>query len=239
MAFGTKKEPEPPVDPVPWAEVNRFVVGTLERPVTKKRHQAVRGERAVRTPRGRKGYDQVFAPCAYIASAEETAERVPGAAFALFEDAALERLLCTVGVPGEEDGALAYPVCDAAGAEVGTVRRLPGGALRRHSWRVTQPGRPEITGTGELAQYGLAGKAVTVGLHATFALLDSAMRGDARGPKARKPRELTWSAGETTVMHSAGSKEMTLRADWFDRRLAFAFALIGDGSEPDRGTAAG
>lgn len=38
-------------------------------------------------------------------------------------------------------------------------------------------------------------------------------------------------------MHSAGSKEMTLRADWFDRRLAFAFALIGDGAVPNRGAA--
>ncbi|WP_436737373.1 hypothetical protein [Streptomyces sp. BBFR102] len=239
MAIGRKKEPEPPVETVPWADVNRFVVGTLERPVTKKRHQAVRGERAVRVPRGRKGYDQVFAPCAYTADAEETAARVPGAAFALFEDAALERLLCSVGVPEEENGVRAYPVRDAYGAEVGTVRRLPGGVLRRHTWRVAQPGRPEITGAGELAQHGLAGKAFTVGLSATFALLDSAMRGGEGGPAKKKPRPLIWSTGEETVMHSAGSKEMTLRADWFDRRLAFAFALIGDGPEPDRGAATG
>ncbi|MGA4859367.1 hypothetical protein ACPCAB_22260 [Streptomyces koyangensis] len=233
MDFAKGREPEP-VETVPWAEVNRFVIGTLERPRTKKQRQAVWGERAVRVPRGRKGYDQVFAPCAYVASAEETAARVPGAAFALFEDAARERLLCSVGVPAQEArGVLAYPVRDAAGTEVGTVRRVPGGPLRRHSWRVTQPGHPEITGAGELAQYGLAGKAVSIGLAATSVLLDLSTRAGAGG----KPRELTWAAERKNVMHSAGSKEMTLRADWFDRRLAFAFALIGDGAVPNRGAA--
>ncbi|OWA06447.1 hypothetical protein B9W68_18465 [Streptomyces sp. CS227] len=233
MDFAKGQEPEP-VATVPWAEVNRFVIGTLERPVTKKQRQAVRGERAVRAPRGRKAYDQVFAPCAYVAFAEETAARVRGAEFALFEDAALERLLCSVGVPAREArGVLAYPVRDASGAEVGTVRRVPGGPLRRHTWRVAQPGYPEITGTGELAQHGLAGKAISIGLAATSALLNPATHAGASG----KPRGLTWAAEGRNVMHSAGSKEMTLRADWFDRRLAFAFALIGDGPTPDRGAA--
>jgi hypothetical protein len=38
-------------------------------------------------------------------------------------------------------------------------------------------------------------------------------------------------------MLSEASKKMTITADWLDRRLAFAFPLIGDDDKPRHGAA--
>ncbi len=40
-------------------------------------------------------------------------------------------------------------------------------------------------------------------------------------------------------MDSEGSDTVAVRATWLDRRLAFAFALIGDGQKPATGAAGG
>ncbi|MFS8204865.1 hypothetical protein ACLVWQ_40105 [Streptomyces sp. CWNU-52B] len=48
------------------------------------------------------------------------------------------------------------------------------------------------------------------------------------GDQRSKSRSLEWRAGDKVVMVSEGSEKVTVRADWLDRRLAFAFALVGD-----------
>lgn len=43
-----------------------------------------------------------------------------------------------------------------------------------------------------------------------------------------RPRSLERRVNDTVVMVSEGSVEVTVNADWVDRRLAFTFALVGD-----------
>ncbi|MEU9080131.1 hypothetical protein [Kitasatospora sp. NPDC048538] len=48
------------------------------------------------------------------------------------------------------------------------------------------------------------------------------------GDHPAKPRTLEWRADGVVVMLSEGSEKVTVKAEWIDRRLAFAFALVGD-----------
>ena len=51
------------------------------------------------------------------------------------------------------------------------------------------------------------------------------------------PFGTVYRPGEEKVMESEGSDTVSVRTDWLDRRLAFAFALIGDGPKPAKGAA--
>ncbi|MFD8120583.1 hypothetical protein ACH5AU_12870 [Streptomyces albidoflavus] len=58
------------------------------------------------------------------------------------------------------------------------------------------------------------------------AAVDGLFAGD--GGDSSAPRRLAWTAGDELVMEIQEHHPAHLHADWLDRRLAFAFALIGD-----------
>ncbi|MFF1919055.1 hypothetical protein ACFVW8_00515 [Streptomyces sp. NPDC058221] len=225
MAFGRgRKTEEPPVEPVAWADVRTFVVSSEEKPVTVKRKRGVRGPRAIRVPKGGKDF-RVNAPCAYLAPASRPA---PG--LALYEDPEARHLLCYVGDPVDVDGERHHVVRDGQGGVLGTLRRIPPRRPFRHTWRIDQPGRPEIVGRNEWAAGDSAKEAVgRVAVKAAIGLVGAlADFGAEGGDQPSKPRTLEWTVDGEVVMVSEGSAEVTVKADWVDRRLAFAFALVGD-----------
>lgn len=236
MAFGRKKTPEPPVEQVGWADARRIVRGTLERPVTRKRHTAVHGPEALRVPLPPDGEAEIFAPCAYVAGAEALPALGTSTAYAAFLDPALSRLLLTVGRPEADGDDLVHTVRDDAGAELGTVRRVAGKGRRRPSWRIGRPGLPAVTGKADVDEVGAAGRLLLKGVDATLGVLDMAFRGGESAPDPKKPRFLVWrpeaEPGTTGVpekiMDSRGGQEFTFHTADFDRRLAFAVALKGD-----------
>ncbi|MGY6024991.1 hypothetical protein [Streptomyces spinosirectus] len=48
------------------------------------------------------------------------------------------------------------------------------------------------------------------------------------GDQRSGPRTLEWRAEGKIVTVSEGSEKVSVRAGWLDRRLAFAFVLVGD-----------
>ncbi|MEU7692009.1 hypothetical protein [Microbispora hainanensis] len=205
------KAAEPPVEPVAWTDVWEFVVSAVERPVTPKRRTATRGARAIRVPRGGKS-DRVFAPCAYVASRQLTG--LPAAPEpTLFEDAAQQRLLCYVAPAQEVDGERHHTVYDGQGRVVGAVKRIPPKRPFRHTWRIEQPGHPEITGRNEWVSGSLkdvAGRAAERLLHGA---LDNMLSGPELSDRARGPRSLEWRSGEEIVMTSEGGAHVRIRED--------------------------
>ncbi|MFH8453659.1 hypothetical protein ACH4CD_30980 [Streptomyces fungicidicus] len=237
MAFIRQKAEEPPVEQVGWADVQTFVVSSVERPETAKRRRAVWGKPAIRVARGSKDL-RVLAPCAFLGSEEVRPAEVatlPGLSAALprhtlYEDADRRRLLCYVEPPAATDeDKQQYAVRDAAGQVVGTLTRVPPKRPFRHTWRIEQPGHPEIVGRNEW----LSGDAKEIAGRVTGRFLGGVLNavadvGSEGGDQRAKPRSLDWRAADRTVMVSEGSKRVTVRAGWVDRRLAFAFALVGD-----------
>lgn len=216
--FGRKKEVEPPVEPVGWEQVGTFLVTDVERPWSRERKRAVTGRRAVRVPSGA-DEQSVLAPCAYVG---------PGPALALYEDPDSNRLLCALDAPVEVDGDRHHVVRDAYGASIGTVLRIPPKRPFKHTWRIDQPGHPTVVGRNEIVSGDSKAEFLVRGaLKASLFYLDSAL-GGGDGARPRTPRTLEWKTGSETVMLSQGSAEVTVKADWLDRRLAFAFALVGD-----------
>lgn len=227
MAFRKRKEPEAPVAQVDWRDVNEFLIGTMERPQTAARKQAVRGLSAIRVPQG-DGEERVFAPCAYRAPA--SAPLPPGlTGQRLFEDEEGHRLLCHVD-DGTEDGQIRrHEVRDGHGTVIGTIVRHPPKRRRaKHSWHIEQPGRPEIF--GGRSGLGSSVNPFELGLDmlvsgAVEMLTPGGFEDD--GNNRPSSRRLQWKADGEVVMSSQGT-ECTIRADWLDRRLAFAFILLGD-----------
>jgi hypothetical protein len=232
VAFGRSKSSadEPAVDPIPWATVGQFVIGTVERPETAKRKRMEWGKPAVRVPKGSKDL-QVLAPCAFLGSADTHSAALPSRPeHTLYEDPDTRQLLCYVEPAVEADGEQRHVVRDGQGLVVGTLIRVP--AKRRpfkHTWRIEQPGHPEIVGRGEWASGDakevagrMAGKFVKGVVNA---IGDMGAEG---GDQRSKSRSLEWRADDKVVMVSEGSERVTVRAGWIDRRLAFAFALVGD-----------
>ncbi|WP_146075077.1 hypothetical protein [Streptomyces sp. Ru73] len=219
------------METVAWQTVWTFVIGSVERPETPRRKRTGWGPRAVRVPRGGRN-DLVLAPCAYVGTAAGTGpDSATGPArpeLTLYEDAAARRLLCYVEEPREADGERHHVVRDGRGEVLGTLRRLPPRRPFKHTWRLDQPGRPEITGRNAWASGSareVAGRAA--GRLAT-ALADGLFRPGDGGDLPASPRTLEWRAADETVMVSEGSEKVSIRAEWLDRRLAFAFALVGD-----------
>ncbi|MFJ3778444.1 hypothetical protein ACIPX0_42870 [Streptomyces sp. NPDC090075] len=222
MVFGRSKNvDEPPVPVVPWADAWEFALTDEERPVTLQRKRAVLGVRAVRVPHGG-GERKVNAPCAFLPP-QGTADDLR-----LYEDAEGCRPLCSVGAPEEADGARRYPVLDGQGQVVGAVRRIP--PLKhalKPTWRIEQPGRPEIVSSAEWAKGGVtemvqkgAGKFL---LGAVQAVADLGAEG---GDQPAKSRALEWKADGELVLTSDADRRFLVRAGWLDRRLVFAYALL-------------
>ncbi|MEV6792779.1 hypothetical protein AB0M87_12400 [Streptomyces sp. NPDC051320] len=216
------------MEPVEWANVYKFIISATERPVTTKRKRAIHGLRAVRVPKGGKEL-RVNAPCAYVAPASRARTGPSDSHLTLYEDPEAQRLLCYVDAPQEVGGKRHHVVRDGQGQVIGTLRRVPPKRPFKHTWRIDQPGHPEIVGRNEWASgdskaevVGRAAVRVTLGL--VVGLADFGEGGD----QPSKPRTLEWRVGDKVVMMSEGSTEVTIRADWIDRRLAFAFALVGD-----------
>ncbi|WP_431043787.1 hypothetical protein ACQUSR_19110 [Streptomyces sp. P1-3] len=233
IGIGGAREEEAPVPAVEWARVREFTMGTVERPATAKRARPVRGPRAIRVPKGA-GSSQVFAPCVYIAP---PAPPAPAGAVepCLFEDPESQRLLCYLVADGEveSEGERRFQVCDGQGQEIGTIRRIPSSKrMFKHTWRIHQPGQAEVVGRNQWAS-GDAKRIAERGAGKVFTdLLNSVASGGAeggdQGSPIRKSRTLEWWADGQLVMVSEGTKLVTIKAEWLDRRLAFAFALLGD-----------
>ncbi|WP_367048570.1 hypothetical protein [Streptomyces sp. Je 1-332] len=235
MVFGKGgARDEAPVAAVPWVGVREFTVGTVERPAASKGGRPVRGPRAIRVPAGG-GKPRVFAPCAYIAPA---APPVPASAMepCLFEDPEAQRLLCYL-VPDDDEsgdgGERCFRVFDGQHDAIGTIRRIPPSSkLFKHTWRINQPGHSEIIGRNQwvsgdakqIAERG-AGKAFTEVLSAVSSM---GHEGSDQGSPIRKSRKLEWRSGGELVMISESIKLLAVKANWLDRRLAFAFAVLGD-----------
>lgn len=241
MAFGRRGPregggagEEAPVPVVEWARVREFTLGTVERPITKKRTLPVRGPRAIRVPEGG-GESKVFAPCAYVA---RVAPPAPDAAMepCLYEDPESQRLLCYLMAEDIGDGERRYRVHDADDAVIGVVRRVPPPSkLFKHTWRMEQPGRPQIVGRNEWVSGGVkriadraADKALTEALSSLPYVLPGGESVTHGGGSQRRSRKLEWWSGDELVMVSQSIKAIAVKADWLDRRLAFAFAVIGD-----------
>ncbi|MFJ4920032.1 hypothetical protein [Streptomyces sp. NPDC088725] len=229
MAFGRgKKVEEPPVEPVAWANVYQFIVSNVERPPTTKRKRAVFGPRAIRVPKNGRDY-RVNAPCAYLAPRSRSAEQPAEPGIALYEDPGAQRLLCSVDAPNEVDGERHHTVRDGQGHIIGTLRRIPPRRPFRHTWRIDQPGHPEIIGRNELGSGSSTAENVgRVAVVLALGLVGSAISGGDGGERSPRHRTLEWHADNKVVMTSQEGAEVKIPADWLDRRLAFAFAVLGD-----------
>jgi hypothetical protein len=228
VAFGRQTAEEPPVEVVGWADVQTFVLSAVERPITVKRKRAVPGKPAVRVARGAKDL-QVLAPCAFLGSAQ--AAGLPSRPeHTLYEDPAEQRLLCYVEPAADIDGEQRHVVRDAQGQIVGTLSRVPPKRRPlRHTWRIEQPGHPEIVGRNEWVSGDakeIAGRMAGRLIGGVFSAIGDL--GAEGGDQRSKSRSLEWRAEDKVVMVSEGSERVSVRAGWIDRRLAFAFALIGD-----------
>ena len=231
MAFGKqsdKSNTDSPVEPVAWAAVREFVIGSVERPQTPKRKRSVWGPRAVRVPKGGKN-DRVLAPCAFLGKSNQGTDLPSRPELTLYEDAEAKRLLCYVDPPRDIDGEQHHVVHSGDGQVIGTLRRVPPKRPFKHTWRIDQSSRPEIVGRNEFASGDareVAGRAAgKLVLGVVGAIADLGAEG---GDQRSKSRSLEWRADDKVVMVSEGSEKVIIRADWLDRRLAFAFALVGD-----------
>jgi len=165
---------------------------------------------------------RVNAPCAFFPPQGTSND------LRLYEDAEGRSLLCSVDDPEEADRARHYRVRDGQGQIVGTVRRIP--PLKRAlkpTWRIEQPGRPEIVSSAEWAKGGVtemvqkgAGKFL---LGAVQAVADMGAEG---GDQPARSRVLEWKADGELVMTSDAHHRFLIRAAWLDRRLVFAYALL-------------
>lgn len=198
---------------VDWRDVTRFSVTNVVRGTGRR---AVTGAWAVRDGAGR--------PCAFFASGRYA----PGPQ-RLFEDERASRPLLLVEPRQVVDGEHHYRVTDASGDVVGTVRRIPPSRRPlKHTWRIDQPGRPEIVGRNAWAASDARSLVSRTGDEVASMVFDSLLHSDEVEPGKRPPRTLLWKAGDEEVMTSGRDQPLRIKAEWLDRRLAFAFAVLGD-----------
>jgi hypothetical protein len=181
----------------------------------------------VRVPKGGKD-SRVLAPCAFLGTSDH-ADLPSLSELTLYEDVEARRLLCYVDPPQDLDGEQHHVVHDSQGQVIGKIRRVPPKRPFKHTWRIDQPDHPQVVGRNEWASGDakeVAGRAAgKFVLGVVGAIADLGAEG---GDQRSKPRSLEWRADDKVVMVSEGSAKVTIRADWLDRRLAFAFGLVGD-----------
>lgn len=231
MAFGKgRAREEAPVPSAEWARVWEFTLGTVERPAGKGRPRPVRGPRAIRVPKAA-GNAKVFAPCAYVAP---VAPPVPPSAMepCLFEDSDATRVLCYLVAEEERsDGQCCFQVFDGRGQRIGAIRRVPpSGKFFKHTWRIEQPGHPEIIGRNQWSGHHVKRLVKRAADHVVPEVLNAVtgMGVDDTHNDLRKSRTLDWVSEGDLVMVSQGIASLAIKKDWLDRRLAFAFAVLGD-----------
>ncbi|MCQ8769202.1 hypothetical protein [Streptomyces telluris] len=223
MAFGRSRNSEPPVEVVDWRAVERFKISTVERDIGPGRKRPVVGQNAVRVPRI-EGQERINAPCAFFGS--RTA-RVGTADHVVYEDEGTQRVLCSIGEPTSVGDERRYRVYDGQGQDIGGIRRLPPShQLHRHTWRIEQPGHPEITGLNKWSTLNPLGVAAHAAGKVLGGLAMAVFMSEPDGGDQRD-RTLLWSAGREKVMES-DDYTFTVMASWLDRRLAFAVAMLGD-----------
>ncbi|GHF46454.1 hypothetical protein GCM10010218_29660 [Streptomyces mashuensis] len=232
MVFGRnaarRGDTEPGLPVADWRDVRRFVVDIVEREAGPGRKRPVLGSggNAIRVPR-RVGQDRVKQPCAFVGSGTVG---VRDTGRVVYADQERQRVLCRLDeVPGESGGdERRYVVRDGEGREIGTVRRVPpSNAVVRHTWRIEQPGRPEIVGRNKwvaVPRQEVPARALGTLLGG---MLDSALSFGAEEGDQPRERTLLWLADEEEVMQSTGP-DFRIEAAWLDRRLAFAVACLGD-----------
>lgn len=198
-----------------WQRVTAFRYGSLSSDGTNKR--AAGSAVGVRILRGG-GPEDFFTPCA-LAGNDRRSLYLPNG-----------DLLCTVDPAETIDDVRHDRVRAADGEPVGTIRRIP--PTRRplkHTWRIDQPGRPEIVGRNLFATTDprrLAAHTADTALSLTF---DTVLGGPDGSIGPVRPRVLAWKAAGDLVMTTDGrGKPVRILAPWVDRRLAFVFAMLGD-----------
>ncbi|MGW3494271.1 hypothetical protein [Streptomyces sp. NPDC001020] len=231
MVFGKRKaqEQEPPVPAADWRGVRRFTIGRTERSVIHGKKSQL-GRLAVRVPKQAKDV-RTYAPCAYFRTDSPTN---PVHEPTLYEDVTAQRVLCSVDGPIDVGKEVHRTVRDGAGQVIGTIRRIPSSnKLVHHTWRIDQPGHPEIAGRNKWSLANNGAKRLALrGLESTLnVILEAAADGDT---PASEGRTLEWRTEDELVMVSKGIPEIDTSIDvsitvgWLDRRLAFAFAMIPD-----------
>ena len=196
-----------------WRNVREFTLGNVERPATRTRNRIEWGPNAIRTPDGSKD-DPVLKACAYV-----------GPDRSLYLDADLTQLLCVVDRTGDD----IWVVRDEGAVEIGSITRIPSNRpLLRPNWRIEQPGHPELLGRTEW----LSGKPGRLAAKAASRLIVGVLDGltgvgDEGGDQPTRDRTLEWRAGTEVAMYSEGTAAISIRAEWLDRRLPFAYALVG------------
>jgi hypothetical protein len=165
---------------------------------------------------------RVNAPCAFFPPQPSDAD-----ARRLYEDAEGSRLLCSFDEPHDIEGRRHYEVRDARGEAIGTIQRIaPLKHALKPTWRITQPGHPEIVSSAEWAKGGPREMVQRgVGKLLLGAVQADADMGAEGGDQPAKSRVLEWKAGDELVLTSEGDLRFLVRAAWLDRRLVFAYAL--------------
>ncbi|MEV4433179.1 hypothetical protein [Streptomyces sp. NPDC049585] len=226
MLFGRNTSTEPPLPVVDWRNIDRFVIDIVERESGPGRKRPVLGGNAIRVPR-REGSVRVNPPCAFVGSGTVGVRDTGNVVYA---DPERQRVLCRIDrVAGEGRGEeRRHVVRDAQDGEIGVIRRVPpSNHLVRHTWRIEQPGHPEIVGRNKwtaMPRQDVPARALGTLLGG---VLDSALSLGAEGDDRPRERTLLWLADEVEVMQSTG-QDFRIKAAWLDRRLAFAVACLGD-----------
>ncbi|MDT0476974.1 hypothetical protein RM863_33125 [Streptomyces sp. DSM 41014] len=231
MVFGKRrsKEQAPPVEAVGWEDVRRFTVGRTERSVVHAKKPQL-GRLAVRVPSQTKNV-HTYAPCAYFRTDHPTSNLFEPV---LYEDEAAQRILCAVDEPVDVGKEVHRIVRDGEGEAIGTLRRIPSAnRMAHHTWRIDQPGRPEISGRSQwsLAHNTPKGLAMRGLVSTVDLILEAAADGDT--PVSRG-RTLEWHCEADLVMTSKGlpqidrSMDVSIKVGWLDRRLAFVLAMVAD-----------
>jgi hypothetical protein len=220
MAFGKRRAAEPRVGVVDWRGVREFEITTALSRREKRRRKVERGRLAVRVPvPGGDPTNVPLVPCAYF----HPKVALSVAASRVYLDEAAEQVLFTTEKDRDaEGGETHHRVRDAAGAELGLIRRLPPPTrLQQHGWRIEQPGRPT-----------LVAHRVRIRKRQGFVMdaLGNAIGASSGegGDFGRVVRTLEWRADDERVMTSRAFDAVVIEADWFDRRLAIAFAMLLD-----------
>jgi hypothetical protein len=220
-----------PVAPADWRSATEFFITNVERPATRRRKQPVLGACAVRIPEEREGRP-VNVPCAYFADLLDERPLATGSqrGLTLFEDPECSRLLCYVEAPQEYEGERHHVIRDGEGDIIGTLRRVPPRRPFRHTWRIDRTGGlPQIVGRNTHASGAPPEIVLKAAFGAVLEVIGGVGGGNAHAESGpRGPRLLEWRVGRDLLMTSVGSRSVTIMDAGLDRRLAFAFAIVGD-----------
>jgi hypothetical protein len=150
----------------------------------------------------------------------------------LYEDPEAQQLLCYLVAEGDEGSERRIKVFDGHGEGIGAIRRIPPSSkLFKHTWRIEQPGHPEIVGRNQWSGFNakrIAQRAADNVVPEVLNAVTGMGPDDTHSSPVRKSRTLEWVSDGELVMISQSIKLLTIKADWLDRRLAFAFSVLGD-----------